>query len=267
MDESESQEILLEFEGDGFSNFVIFLLCLFYYLDCGRSLPCDPKRRLHRYLILIFICFLCFGSYYCYDTPAAMEDIMMKDLSLDATSYMSFYAWYSWPNVVLSFIGGFLTDRVFGIRLGAIIFASFILAGQLLFAGGAYANAYILCIVGRFVFGIGGENVAVTQNTYASSWFEKSELNFIFGLQLSMARLGSTATVNSMGPIYDSIPGLVGYQRLGKALFVASATCLFSLICAMILAGFDRRAERILKKKKEVQILDHLIINKNIIIE
>lgn len=29
---------------------------------------------------------------------------------------MQLYAWYSWPNVVLCFFGGFLIDRVFGIR-------------------------------------------------------------------------------------------------------------------------------------------------------
>lgn len=29
---------------------------------------------------------------------------------------MQLYAWYSWPNVVLCFLGGFMLDRVFGIR-------------------------------------------------------------------------------------------------------------------------------------------------------
>lgn len=37
---------------------------------------------------------------------------------------------YSYPNVILSFIGGYLIDKVFGVRLGAIIFASFCLLGQ-----------------------------------------------------------------------------------------------------------------------------------------
>lgn len=29
---------------------------------CGASVCCDPRRRLHRYLVLIFICFLSFGK-------------------------------------------------------------------------------------------------------------------------------------------------------------------------------------------------------------
>lgn len=38
---------------------------------------------------------------------------------------------------------------------------------------------------------IGGESLAVAQNTYAVSWFIGKELNLVFGLQLSIARLVS----------------------------------------------------------------------------
>ena len=30
---------------------------------CGASLPCDPRRNLHRYLVLIVMCFLSFGEF------------------------------------------------------------------------------------------------------------------------------------------------------------------------------------------------------------
>lgn len=40
-------------------------------------------------------------------------------------------------------------------------------------------------------FRIGGESLAVAQNTYAVSWFKGKELNLVFGLQLSMARIVS----------------------------------------------------------------------------
>ena len=29
---------------------------------CGASLACDPRRNLHRYLVLIVMCFLSFGK-------------------------------------------------------------------------------------------------------------------------------------------------------------------------------------------------------------
>jgi len=43
--------------------------------------------------------------------------------------------------VILCFFGGFLLDRVFGVRLGSIIFCLFVLVGQLIFALGMIAAA------------------------------------------------------------------------------------------------------------------------------
>jgi len=40
---------------------------------------------------------------------------------------------YSWPNVILCFFGGFLIDRVFGVRWGAIIFSAIVTVGQVMF--------------------------------------------------------------------------------------------------------------------------------------
>ncbi|KAG8001954.1 Major facilitator superfamily domain-containing protein 1 [Nibea albiflora] len=154
----------------------------------GRPMPaiCDPSHLLHRVVVLVFMCFLGFGSYFCYDNPAALQTQVIRDLNLNTKEFMQLYAWYSWPNVVLCFFGGFLIDRVFGIS-------------------------------------IGGESLAVAQNTYAVNWFKGKELNLVFGLQLSMARLGSTVNMNIMGSVYSKVADLVGspgYTALGASLMI-----------------------------------------------
>eukprot|EP00106_Octopus_bimaculoides_P023488 XP_014790930.1 PREDICTED: major facilitator superfamily domain-containing protein 1-like [Octopus bimaculoides] len=222
---------------------------------CGATLPCNPRRNLHRYLILFIMCFLSFGSYFCYDNPAALQDHMLKDLSLQEYQFMSFYMWYSWPNVILCFFGGFLIDRLFGVRLGAIIFSSFVTVGQVIFALGAIYDKLWLMDMGRFIFGIGGESLAVAQNTYAVKWFKGKELNMVFGLQLSFSRIGSTVNMNIMGPLYNIFSrDNPGYKGLGYLLLiVGGATCLVSLSCALLLALFDKRADRILKIKAKAE--------------
>lgn len=45
---------------------------------------------------------------------------------------------------------------------------------------------------------VGGESLAVAQNTYAVNWFKGKELNLVFGLQLSMARLVRTPFILSL---------------------------------------------------------------------
>ncbi|XP_054771784.2 major facilitator superfamily domain-containing protein 1-like [Lytechinus pictus] len=216
---------------------------------CGATVCCDPRRALHRYLILIFICFLSFGSYFCYDNPSALQDQIKQVMHKDTASFMLLYSLYSWPNVILCFFGGFLLDRVFGVRVGTLIFGAFVLIGQCIFALGATLNNYTVMLVGRFVFGLGGENLAVAQNTYSVNWFKGKELNMVFGLQLSFSRVGSTLNMNILAPIFKALDkDIPGYIRLGYVLWLGAGMCVFSILCGVFLGYFDIRAARILKR-------------------
>lgn len=114
---------------------------------------CNPRKAFYRYFALIFMCMLGFGSYFCYDNPAALQDHFKKDLKISTATFTAFYSWYSWPNVVLCFLGGYLIDRVFGIRLGALVFGGMVFVGQIIFAIGALRNTIWLMDAGRFIFG------------------------------------------------------------------------------------------------------------------
>ena len=56
---------------------------------------------------------------------------------------------YSWPNVVLPVVGGFLMDRVLGIRFGTICFAFIICIGQGVFALGGFMDRLWVMEIGR----------------------------------------------------------------------------------------------------------------------
>uniref|UniRef100_A0A669PYP6 Lysosomal dipeptide transporter MFSD1 n=1 Tax=Phasianus colchicus TaxID=9054 RepID=A0A669PYP6_PHACC len=193
-----------------------------------RALPavCDPSRLPHRLLVLALMCFLGFGSCFCYDNPAALQTQVQG-----VSRCPGGRAWA-------------------GSRGGEGVLCS---EGGVIFALGALLNAFWLMEVGRFIFGIGGESLAVAQNTYAVSWFKGKELNLVFGLQLSMARIGSTVNMNIMGWIYSRVQDLLkhtGHTTLGLALLIGGITCLFSLACALILAYLDKRAEKLLCKEQ-----------------
>ena len=49
----------------------------------GDGVLCNPLRRPHRFMVLFLICFLSFGSYYCYDNPAALAPQFKSDLDLE----------------------------------------------------------------------------------------------------------------------------------------------------------------------------------------
>ncbi|KAF5300298.1 hypothetical protein FQA39_LY11155 [Lamprigera yunnana] len=212
---------------------------------------CDPRGRGHRFLALFFMCWLGFGSYFCFDTPSALLNIFKEDLNITSTEFSLFYSFYSWPTVVLCVIGGILIDSVFGIRLGANIYMCITLIGQLCFASGALFNMFWLMVLGRFIFGIGGEPLAVAQNNYAVLWFKGKELNMVFGIQLSFARLGSAANFWVMESVYNWVgQWYSGHECLGIVLFIATTSCLLSMFCALILGFIDKRAEQLIRRNE-----------------
>ena len=90
----------------------------------------DPRSFCHRLIALILMCLLGFGSYFCFDNPGALQKEIKDAMGISTYQFSQLYAWYSWPNVILPIIGGYLMDSVFGIRLGTVIFASFIILGK-----------------------------------------------------------------------------------------------------------------------------------------
>lgn len=96
---------------------------------------------------------------------------------------------------------------------------------------------------------IGAESLAVAQNNYAVLWFKGKELNMVFGLQLSFARVGSTVNFIVMEPLYKYVNQFYkGYTCTGVVLLIASTTTIMSMLSALILGWMDKRAERILRR-------------------
>ncbi|KOC71151.1 Major facilitator superfamily domain-containing protein 1 [Habropoda laboriosa] len=210
---------------------------------------CSPKKLPHRCLGLALMCLLGIGSFFCFDSPGALQDNFKVDLHMSTSQFVLLYSIYSWPNVILCFVGGFLLDSVFGIRLGTVVYMALTLVGQIIFATGAMVNTFWVMMLGRFIFGIGSESLAVAQNNYAVLWFKGKEVNMVFGLQLSFARVGSTVNFLVMEPLYNYVSQYYkGPKCIGIVLFIATLTCVGSMICACILGIMDKRAERLLRR-------------------
>ena len=121
--------------------------------------------------------------------------------------------------------------------------------GQALTAIGAFNNSFAVMEMSRVVFGIGGESLAVAQNTYASAWFKGKALNMVFGFQLSIARVGSEANFLIVGRLFNYLNenlGHTGINALGWTFAIAGISTILSLIGAIILGILDKRRSRIL---------------------
>lgn len=76
---------------------------------------------------------------------------------------------------MIPFIGGALIDKI-GARIVFIITCMFCVLGQFVFSLGGLHNLFWVMIVGRVVFGFGGEVLQGSQSTIISNWFKPREL-------------------------------------------------------------------------------------------
>lgn len=100
------------------------------------------------------------------------------------------YAVYSFPNIILPLIGGIVITK-YGSSIMYFIFGLLILIGQIVFACGIFYDSIYTVLIGRFVFGLGGECLGLPQNSMIVKWFPKAQLGLPLGLSVSGGRIAS----------------------------------------------------------------------------
>jgi MFS family permease len=134
-----------------------------------------------------------FGNYYVYDALSPLADVLKQQLGFSDSHIGWLQAAYSFPNIFTVLIGGFVIDRI-GTRRATLIF------GVLCVLGAALTPAttnFILMAASRLIFGMGAESLIISVTAALAKWFKGKELSFAFGVNLTIARLGSFAALNS----------------------------------------------------------------------
>ncbi len=148
---------------------------------------------LYRWLVLLFISLAMFGNYYIYDSISPLADLLKTQLNFSDSNIGLLNAIYSFPNIIMVLIGGLIIDRI-GTRKSVLIFTILVMLGSLVTA--LQGNLFLMAS-GRLIFGLGAESMIVAITTIIARWFKGKELSFAFGLNLTLARLGSFIALNS----------------------------------------------------------------------
>ena len=204
-----------------------------------------------RWVVLALTCLVMIGNYYSYDNPAALKtqiEDYMGDPDDYETLYSLLYTVYSIPNVFLPFFGGYFVDK-WGVRICMLIFCCFIASGQCIFALGLSLKSWPVMYVGRVVFGFGGESLSVANSAILADWFEGKELAFAFGLNLSIARLGSVINNLVSPPLATSV-------NVVFALWFSAILCGGSVCAALAIMPIDRSFEDEENAAKPKLVLD-----------
>lgn len=192
------------------------------------SLKQQPSTLL-RWTALLLVSLAMMGNYYIYDSISPLADLLKSQLGFSDSNIGLLNAIYSFPNIIMVLVGGLIIDRI-GTRTSVVIFTIFIMIGAVITA--FTGNIYIMA-TGRLVFGLGAESMIVAITTIVARWFKGKELSFAFGLNLTVARLGSFLALNS--PSWGK--GLYEYWQ--SPLWVTVAGGIFAFVCIVIYYFLD----------------------------
>ncbi len=206
-----------------------------------EKLP-QPSNIL-RWTVLLFVSLAMFGNYYIYDSISPLADLLKSQLGFSDSNIGLLNAIYSFPNIIMVLVGGILIDRI-GTRKSVFIFTFLIMLGAIITA---MTGEIFLMAAGRLVFGLGAESMIVAITTVIARWFKGKELSFAFGLNLTVARLGSFLALNS--PTW----GKSLFEYWQSPLWVTVAAGVFALICAIIYFFLDVYATKNYVMTKEGQ--------------
>jgi MFS family permease len=188
-----------------------------------------------RWTVLVLVSLALFGNYYTYDCIGPLADTLQRSLGYSDSQIGWLNAIYSVPNVFMVLVGGILVDRL-GARLATVVFSAICLLGALLTAA---SPVFEVMAAGRLVFGLGAESLIVAITTLIGQWFSARELGLAFGLNLSLARVGSYAADRSptlARPLYE-----LGWQ---PPLWLSAGLSALALVACVAYFALERRAER-----------------------
>jgi len=148
---------------------------------------------LYRWIVLFFISMAMFGNYYIFDSISPLAKMLKEQLQFTDSNIGLLNAIYSFPNIIMVLLGGIIIDRI-GTRKASLIFSFLCMTGASITA---MQGNLVTMAAGRLLFGLGAESLIVAITTVIAKWFKGKELSFAFGLNLTIARLGSFAALNS----------------------------------------------------------------------
>jgi len=158
---------------------------------------------------LLFISLSMFGNYYIYDSISPLADVLKAQLGFSDSQIGLLNGIYSFPNIIMVLIGGIIIDRI-GTRKSVFIFTVLIMLGALVTV--LHGSIYTMA-AGRLIFGLGAESMIVAITTIIARWFKGRQLSFAFGINLTLARLGSFMALNA--PTWGKSRTISGRRRCG----------------------------------------------------
>ncbi len=203
--------------------------------DSPPAVGVPEPSPMYRWVVLIVISLAMFANYYVYDSIAPIADILKSELGFTDANYGMLFSAYSLAAVIVLLVGGVLIDKHGTVKSTIFFGAICTIAGILM----AVTSDFWVMVVSRFLLGLGSEPLIVAITVALAKWFKGRELGFAFGINLTIARLGSVAA--------DWSPTWAGFAFDGwqGPLIIAAVIGTLVVVSAVGYGALETRANRV----------------------
>jgi MFS family permease len=169
-----------------------------------------------------------------YDAISPIADLLRDQLGFSDSQIGTLNAIYSFPNIIMVLVGGIMIDRI-GVKKATVLFGVLCLIGAGITAA---TGEFLVMAAGRLIFGLGAESLIVSVTVGIARWFRGRELSFAFGVNLTIARLGSFLALNS--PTWAR----PAYENWQWPLFITVGFGTFCVVGALVYWVLEDSAEK-----------------------
>lgn len=193
-----------------------------------------------RWTALIIVSFTMMSAYFITDVMAPLEKLLTDNYGWTGTEYGQFTGAYGWFNVFLFMliIGGIILDKM-GVRFTGKMACILMVTGTVI---KAYAVSSYFGMEGSFlglkaqvlvaglgfaIFGVGVEIAGITVSKVIVKWFTGHELALAMGLQVSLARIGTSCALAASLPLANYFKEIAAPVMFGALLLCIGTLAFF----------------------------------------
>ena len=166
-----------------------------------------------------------FGGFYNFDVPQELSEQLMVKYQVNQMQLNLTYTLYYLPNIIFMLVVPYYASNIQTSYVVAI--ATGVQAiGAAISAAGVPYNSWNLILLGRLVYGIGGEICLTTIDELTEEWFKSGGLSVVLSTTLFLNQLGMASSN------YSSVPLMEWSRDLFTPFFVSTILCFFSFLGA-----------------------------------
>ena len=228
-----------------------------------------------RFAVLGVVALTMFCGYFITDVMAPLKPLLESEFGWQSSDYGFFTSAYGWFNVFLLMLifGGIILDKM-GVRFTGLGACILMVAGcSLKYYSVAYGSTFegtllgvnsqvMLASIGFAIFGMGVEIAGITVTKVIVRWFKGHEMALAMGLQVSVARIGTTLALSAAFPMAKYFGNISAPILFGLVLLCVG------LISYLVFCVMDKKLDKSLTETNEepsepFKVSDILFIVKN----